>query len=244
MTYERPQGHRNHRIRECQKWVGAFLSVDPVTADDRLGHSSNRYWYANNNPYRFVDPDGRDAADRAYGAVVAYRLRNDPERLRIWLGGEAAATTEGSAAEEGAAMGLAFGRFVDTGDYSRQAVAQFAIFTAFGILTHGRYRGPMRGFWPKVHPGKQGKHQLGHNNYVPGKSILTADPEELAKFAGTGKKANSIDVGLPGSKERVDFGRVIGTYVDDKTGLTAPTTNGMIIYAKDGIHIVPIRPNP
>ncbi len=36
-----------------------FWSVDPVTVDS-AGGNFNRYWYANDNPYRFVDPDGRD----------------------------------------------------------------------------------------------------------------------------------------------------------------------------------------
>ncbi len=39
--------------------VGRFLSVDPVTANGNTGGNFNRYWYANNNPYKFVDPDGR-----------------------------------------------------------------------------------------------------------------------------------------------------------------------------------------
>ncbi len=38
--------------------MGRFLSTDPVQASD-TGASFNRYWYANNNPYRFTDPDGR-----------------------------------------------------------------------------------------------------------------------------------------------------------------------------------------
>lgn len=38
-----------------------FLSVDPVQANQRPGQNFNRYWYANNNPYKFTDPDGRDA---------------------------------------------------------------------------------------------------------------------------------------------------------------------------------------
>lgn len=40
--------------------IGRFLSVDPVTADSASGANFNRYWYANNNSYRFVDPDGRE----------------------------------------------------------------------------------------------------------------------------------------------------------------------------------------
>ena len=40
--------------------IGRFLSVDPVTANSGTGANFNRYWYANNNPYKFTDPDGRD----------------------------------------------------------------------------------------------------------------------------------------------------------------------------------------
>ena len=40
--------------------IGRFLSTDPVQANANTGASFNRYWYANNNPYKFTDPDGRD----------------------------------------------------------------------------------------------------------------------------------------------------------------------------------------
>lgn len=39
--------------------VPANASNDPVTADPNTGANFNRYYYANNNPYRFKDPDGR-----------------------------------------------------------------------------------------------------------------------------------------------------------------------------------------
>jgi RHS repeat-associated protein len=45
--------------RYYEPTVGRFLSVDPVTADWNSGAHFNRYWYAANNPYRFIDPDGR-----------------------------------------------------------------------------------------------------------------------------------------------------------------------------------------
>ncbi|URX61664.1 wall-associated protein [Luteibacter anthropi] len=41
--------------------IGRFLSRDPVTADANTGANFNAYWYANNNPYRFTDPDGRES---------------------------------------------------------------------------------------------------------------------------------------------------------------------------------------
>jgi hypothetical protein len=40
---------------------GRFLSVDPVTTDANTGGSFTRYAYAENNPYKYIDPDGRDS---------------------------------------------------------------------------------------------------------------------------------------------------------------------------------------
>ena len=45
--------------------IGRFLSVDPVMANSGTGGNFNRYWYANNNPYRFTDPDGRYACKKS-----------------------------------------------------------------------------------------------------------------------------------------------------------------------------------
>jgi len=39
--------------------AGRFVSMDPVGFDEGNIHSFNRYAYANNNPYRYKDPDGR-----------------------------------------------------------------------------------------------------------------------------------------------------------------------------------------
>ena len=38
--------------------IGRFYSNDPVGF--KGVHSFNRYAYANNNPYKYVDPDGRE----------------------------------------------------------------------------------------------------------------------------------------------------------------------------------------
>jgi RHS repeat-associated protein len=46
--------------------IGRFMGIDPKGFDEGNLHSFNRYAYANNNPFKFVDPDGRAAA-----AIVA-----------------------------------------------------------------------------------------------------------------------------------------------------------------------------
>ena len=43
--------------------LGRFMGIDPVGVDETNVHSHNRYAYGNNNPYKFVDPDGRAAED-------------------------------------------------------------------------------------------------------------------------------------------------------------------------------------
>lgn len=94
--------------------------------------------------------------------------------------------------------------------------------------------------YPKqIHIGKQGKHIVNHNNYVKGKSILSITTEKAQKlineYSGTGKKIGQ-------NRERVDFKKIIGKYVDPKTGKKYDTTVGTIHYSKTGTHIVPEKP--
>jgi uncharacterized protein RhaS with RHS repeats len=42
--------------------AGRFLSVDPVVTNASNGSFFNRYAYADNNPYKYTDPDGRAPA--------------------------------------------------------------------------------------------------------------------------------------------------------------------------------------
>ncbi|MGE4336805.1 MAG: RHS repeat domain-containing protein [Pigmentiphaga sp.] len=49
--------------------IGRFLSVDQVTAYEKPMINFNRYVYALNNPYRFTDPDGRNAVT-AFGGLI------------------------------------------------------------------------------------------------------------------------------------------------------------------------------
>ncbi|MCX7557740.1 D-Ala-D-Ala carboxypeptidase family metallohydrolase, partial [Xanthomonadaceae bacterium JHOS43] len=48
-----------------------FLSPDPVHVSATDGSNFNRYWYANNNPYRYKDPDGRQSQPvREYEVLI------------------------------------------------------------------------------------------------------------------------------------------------------------------------------
>jgi RHS repeat-associated protein len=40
--------------------IGRFMATDPAGFDEKNLHSFNRYAYANNNPLRYRDPDGRN----------------------------------------------------------------------------------------------------------------------------------------------------------------------------------------
>lgn len=39
--------------------IGRFMAVDPANFVETNPHSFNKYAYGNNNPYKYVDPDGR-----------------------------------------------------------------------------------------------------------------------------------------------------------------------------------------
>jgi RHS repeat-associated protein len=54
--------------------IGRFLSIDPKEADPSDVHGINRYAYANNNPNRYVDPDGHSPVDLLFFAADAVKL--------------------------------------------------------------------------------------------------------------------------------------------------------------------------
>jgi RHS repeat-associated protein len=54
-------GLTNMQQRYAWKVIGRMISIDPVGVDTTAGASFNRYAYANDNPYRYTDPDGRMA---------------------------------------------------------------------------------------------------------------------------------------------------------------------------------------
>lgn len=75
--------------RYYEPYAARFLSVDPVTTDANTGDSFNRYVYAKDSPYRYVDPDG--GTPIALGRLVAagsFRLASNLGAAAVgsWLG--------------------------------------------------------------------------------------------------------------------------------------------------------------
>jgi len=68
--------------RYYDQGAGRFLSVDPVTASSVNGGNFNRYWYGNNNTYRFTDPDGRFGTSRHKGYCEMVGVCQQPIKPR------------------------------------------------------------------------------------------------------------------------------------------------------------------
>ncbi len=72
--------------------AGRFISTDPKGFDEANVHSFNRYAYANNNPYKYRDPDGRWAqllVRAEYSVVVAVATRLGAGAAGSWIGEKA-----------------------------------------------------------------------------------------------------------------------------------------------------------
>lgn len=95
-----------------------FLGLDPVAFRIANVQSFNRYYYGNNSPFVFIDPDGREEVD------IARRAEDLADRNRQFRGGGFGSSVQGElndaggiAATEGAAMllggaaGKALGKF-------------------------------------------------------------------------------------------------------------------------------------
>ena len=90
--------------------------------------------------------------------------------------------------------------------------------------------------------GKQGKHVVGHPNYIVGKGEVDMQTASniLNDFQGTGIIRNN------GQREVIDtHGKYTGIFVDEDTGQRSITSRFTIHYDSKGTaHIVPANPNP
>jgi RHS repeat-associated protein len=100
-----------------------------------------------------------------------------------------------------------------------------------------------------VNWNQQNKHIVGTNEYRTANQVTQRSPLApgvdaqalVNQYAGTGQAANRVPLGQPGSVERISTNQTIGTYYDNGVAV-GPTTNFTIRYGKDGVHIIPSRP--
>jgi RHS repeat-associated protein len=88
--------------RYYDPYAGRFLAVDPVATSPA---SLNRYWYANNNPYKYVDPDGRfvfaiPLIPPAVAAIAKATAFVGTAALAAWVGSEAINSYNESAGDD------------------------------------------------------------------------------------------------------------------------------------------------
>ncbi|PWB18281.1 hypothetical protein DCO45_12705 [Comamonas sp. JNW] len=112
--------------------IGRFLGIDPVDYQDGNLHSFNRYAYGNNNPTKYLDPDGRIAflipfaltatahAARTVALRFAVTATVNASRVGIVAGEIAAGEALGGAALAGgaAAVGAAAAKGARAGEFS------------------------------------------------------------------------------------------------------------------------------
>jgi RHS repeat-associated protein len=93
--------------------IGRFLSVDPVTATS-VGGNFNRYRYGGNNPYRFIDPDGRMSSD------VGSRCAKNPKWCTAIIQVHGDFVTSGKGSLSGGSTGQALERNITSTSSSEQ----------------------------------------------------------------------------------------------------------------------------
>ncbi|WP_219811878.1 hemagglutinin repeat-containing protein [Parasaccharibacter apium] len=93
-----------------------------------------------------------------------------------------------------------------------------------------------------IHDGKQGKHIVGHNDYIPGRSIMSSDVDPVELLEGAlSRKYDFLGMGPRDSIYKFDFNKKIGEYTQGE-GKFYDTTIGSIHVSKKGAHIVPAAP--
>jgi RHS repeat-associated protein len=76
--YDKELGLNYMQARYYDPVIGRFYSNDPVNALSHLGtsngiHGFNRYTYGNNNPYKYVDPDGKSSVGNMFAKAFGYK---------------------------------------------------------------------------------------------------------------------------------------------------------------------------
>lgn len=114
--------------------LGRFMGVDPAAFQESAVHSFNRYSYGNNNPYRYVDPDGNIPLDTIVDAgFVIYDFGQ--------FLGAGAAFAVGVITGDSALQGIAQQGLIDTGANLGGSLTGLAIPFAPAAITRGVAKG-------------------------------------------------------------------------------------------------------
>ncbi|EKQ58496.1 wall-associated protein, partial [Xanthomonas citri pv. malvacearum str. GSPB1386] len=203
--------------------LGRFLSVDPVAADSVLAANFNRYWYANNNPYRFTDPDGRQSRDFEYISRASGTYMKIPQRSdKDWLG-----PAIGISLGVVAAPALAFGGFELGMVALTNPVTTNAIATGLAEAVAGTSLGVAAGSGRNVvvTAEKVREALAGSNMLTTQRAISMPVVQRYADSLASGSVAPAIKVAdgvIVDGNHRFVAGRVMGQEPPTQPGTISP----------------------
>ena len=256
--YDATTGLQYNRGRYYDAALGRWTQEDKIGF---AGRDPNLERYVGNSPTNFSDPSGRgltsliytgqwnpaanvwDAAMEAAGPTYAKSYNDQAASATIVL--SAASQVPGGVGVLATVVNVAYVTVLNPSitPYDGPLLATVGPKGRPILIGRPVPRGPRGAACPPssaptIVAAKQGKHIPGHKNFIPGRSPLThPDPQKLVnQFAGKGQPVGTVSRGRPGFKERIDFGEIIGEINGQ------PTSNGIIHYSKDGVHIVPANP--
>jgi RHS repeat-associated protein len=114
--------------------LGRFMSIDPADVKDDDIHSFNRYAFANNNPYRFTDPDGRQSEDIPQTFAQKY-LRGDPQGVQLQKAVDESGAQMGAALKSATKEAAPF--FIPVGSVTNVTVRGLQAAKAAGATRYG-----------------------------------------------------------------------------------------------------------
>lgn len=155
----------NHGARHYDPLYSSFISIDPATVREDDSRTVARYMYANNNPIKYVDPDGRasEMAQERFADAVgrnpgAYQYMVGPavaitgaallatggalavEALYAWFGNAATANTiAATALEAGAGEALGGATLIGAGALTVRAAGEALDVAGDGVRMYGPY---------------------------------------------------------------------------------------------------------
>jgi RHS repeat-associated protein len=139
--------------------IGRFYSVDPQGIDPHSPKSINRYEYANNNPYTYIDPTGFSEQDNSNTSssdgVSGSSMGSDHQ-------GQRASQQTQSMADDGKPK---HGRHLDEGDVSLSVPSAYVVGGVIGAAARGFLSGGIFGMLGKYKDSSYSTLKTGSKSY-------------------------------------------------------------------------------